>query len=144
ALAMTTLAKNIFARLEQLPLRDMEALQLRGLVVVAPHPDDESLGCGGLIAAARAHAIPVSIIVLSDGAASHPNSRAFPTERLRALREEEIKAAAAELGVADEHVLCLRLPDGSVPKTGAGATRAVATIVDTVKRIGANLVTVTW
>jgi LmbE family N-acetylglucosaminyl deacetylase len=143
-LSVTRLARDVLARLEQLPLRDLEALQLRGLVVVAPHPDDESLGCGGLIAAARAQDIPVRIVVLSDGAASHPNSRAFPPERLRALREEEIKAAAAELGVAGEHVLCLRLPDGSVPRTGADASRAVAAIVDILKRIGANLMTVTW
>jgi LmbE family N-acetylglucosaminyl deacetylase len=138
------LAREILAHLEQLPLRDAEMLQARGLVVVAPHPDDESLGCGGLIAAVRARSIPVRIVVLSDGAASHPNSRTFPSWRLRALREEEVKAAAAELGVADEHVQCLRLPDGSVPMSGPDAALAVDAIVAAAKGIGANLMMVTW
>jgi len=138
------LARDIFAHLEQLPLRDLQALQLRGLVVVAPHPDDESLGCGGLIAAARSRAIPVRIIVLSDGAGSHPNSSAFPPARLRALREEEVKAAAASLGVAAEHVLCLGLPDRCVPTKGTKAAATIDLIVAAAKSICANLMTVTW
>lgn len=43
------------------------------LVVVAPHPDDEVLGCGGLIAAARAAGVPVLIIALTDGEQAYPD-----------------------------------------------------------------------
>lgn len=43
------------------------------LVVVAPHPDDEVLGCGGLIAAARAAGMPVLIIALTDGEQAYPD-----------------------------------------------------------------------
>ena len=52
--------------------------------VFAPHPDDESLGCGGAIALLRNFELPVNIIVMSDGTLSHPNSRKFPPAALRA------------------------------------------------------------
>ena len=71
-------------------LRLEELTRGRGLVVVAPHADDESLGCGGLIAAACAQGATVRIVLLSDGTGSHPNSRRYPAERLRALREAEL------------------------------------------------------
>ena len=38
-----------------------------GALVLAPHPDDESLGCGGLIAACAAEGRPVRVVVVSDG-----------------------------------------------------------------------------
>ncbi|MFZ1431665.1 MAG: PIG-L family deacetylase [Geminicoccaceae bacterium] len=71
----------------------------RGVVVVAPHPDDESLGCGGLIAACCAHGIEVRLLVLSDGTGSHPNSRRYPADRLRDLREAELEQATSILGL---------------------------------------------
>jgi hypothetical protein len=79
------------------------------------------LGCGGLIAAARAHNIPVEIIVVSDGVGSHPNSRSYPPPRLRSVREQEAIVAAAELGVSDASVKFLRMSDKSMPSTGPQA-----------------------
>ncbi len=48
-------------------------------VVVAPHPDDETLGCGVLIAAKRRLGAEVAVVFLTDGAASHPQ---FGSDRL--------------------------------------------------------------
>lgn len=70
-----------------------------GFLILAPHSDDESIGCGGLIAESVARDRPVRVVVLSDGAASHPNSATFPPPRLAALRMEETRAAVAELGL---------------------------------------------
>jgi LmbE family N-acetylglucosaminyl deacetylase len=96
----------------------LEPLEALGRVaIVAPHPDDESLGCGGLIARLAALGRPPLVIVVSDGTGSHPNSRSFPAERLRALREEETRAAVAALGLPlPPHFL--RLRDTAVPHPG--------------------------
>ena len=79
------------------PLR--EQLEDRPFIVVAPHPDDESLACGGLIADACRQGLRGKVVIVSDGAGSHPNSKAYPPDRLRSLREEEARRAAAELGL---------------------------------------------
>ncbi len=89
-------ADAFLAAAEALPVRAFEDLvPAGGIVVVAPHPDDESLGCGGLIAEACARGIPVRLVVVSDGTGSHPNSKTHPPERLRLLRESETLAAVA-------------------------------------------------
>jgi LmbE family N-acetylglucosaminyl deacetylase len=90
------------------PLRQM--LEDRPFIVVAPHPDDESLACGGLIADACRQGLPGKVVIVSDGAGSHPNSKAYPPDRLMALRKEEAKRAGSELGLKPEDMLFLNLP----------------------------------
>src|SRR5262249_16895247 len=86
------------------PLLDPAELPRR-LLVVAPHPDDEVWGCGGLLALHVARGGQVRVLVLTDGASgSGPE--------LAARRERESRAAGAELGVAD-HVF-LGLADGNL------------------------------
>ena len=113
-------------------------LQLIGsALVVAPHPDDESLGCGGTIARLRAMGHSVHTLFVSDGTLSHPNSRAYPAPRLRDLREKEARSALQILGVADEACTFMRLPDRHVPlphEPGfAEAVAVVAALIDQLK-----------
>ena len=101
-----------------------------GALVVAPHPDDESLGCGGLLAACAEAGRPARVVVVSDGAGSHPNSRAWPRERLVAQRQAEARAAIGELGLDPARDLnFLGLPDTAVPLAGAGFAAAVAALL---------------
>ncbi|MGB3293925.1 MAG: PIG-L deacetylase family protein [Phormidesmis sp.] len=106
--------------IESLPLRAANEVFSDGdrVVVVAPHPDDETLGCGGAIALLQQRAIPVHILVVSDGTQSHPHSTLYPATKLRALREKETCAAAQTLGLSPTAVTFLRWPDTAVPHPG--------------------------
>jgi len=83
------------------------------LVVVAPHPDDEILACGGLLQLLPAGASAV-LVAVTDGEASHPGSSDWPRERLRATRPQETLAALACLGVQAPDLLRIGIADGGV------------------------------
>ncbi len=138
-------AAAFLAAAEQLPfatIRDMT--RGGGLVVVAPHPDDESLGCGGLIAEAVVQSVAVRLVVVSDGVGSHAGSKLYPPLRLRALREAETIAAAAALGLSADCITFLRLPDTAVPTSGPEAERARAAIAGVARDCAAGAICVTW
>ena len=101
-----------------------------GALVVAPHPDDESLGCGGLLAACAAGGWKARVVVLSDGAKSHPSSPTWPAPRLVARRQAEARAAVAALGLDPARdIAFLGLPDTAVPSPGQpGFAAAVAAL----------------
>ena len=65
---------------------------VRRLVVVSAHPDDESLGAGGLIASATAAGVDVHLVCASDGDGSHPRSPTHRPEVLAARRVDEYAA----------------------------------------------------
>ena len=83
------------------------------VVVLAAHPDDETLGAGGLIATAAAAGLDVEIAVVTAGEHSHPNSTTHPPAVLAKLREAELRAAVHELAPTGALTL-LDLEDGHV------------------------------
>lgn len=95
------------------------------VLVIAPHPDDEVLGCGGLIARALQSGQGVSVLFLTDGSASHPGHPALDATSLAALRRREAREAAAVLGLAADRLAFLDLPDGTLPHLSS-TTRATA------------------
>jgi len=86
--------------------------------VLAPHPDDEALGCGGLIALLRRCGQPVQALLVSDGSQSHPRSRQYDAAARAKLRDAEWQQALACLGVARADLHRLGWPDGQVPAPG--------------------------
>ncbi|WP_310488614.1 PIG-L family deacetylase [Chamaesiphon sp. VAR_69_metabat_338] len=110
----------LLARPETLPLLDLSAVSRQRAVVVAPHPDDETLGCGGAIALMCAKGYDVKVAIVSDGTGSHPNSQTYLAPALRSLRELETLAALKILGIEDRsRVTFLGLQDGAVPTLAA-------------------------
>ncbi|TSH94857.1 PIG-L family deacetylase [Verticiella sediminum] len=69
------------------------------LLVVAPHPDDEVLGAGGLMRAARAADREVRVVAVTDGQASHRGSTLWSPAELAAERLAESRRALAHLGI---------------------------------------------
>ncbi|MFD6398907.1 PIG-L deacetylase family protein [Nocardia sp. NPDC060249] len=92
----------------------------RHLVVVAPHPDDEVLGAGGLIARLRSADIPVTLIAVTDGEASHPGSPTHTPGELAALRIQESHNAAYELAIGAP--MRLGMSDGGIAEQEAELT----------------------
>ena len=116
------------------------------ILVVAPHPDDESIGCGGLIAMLRERDVAVSVVLVSDGTMSHPNSIAWPSTRRRALRVQEMRSALAVLGVEETGALHeLGFPDGQVPgPDSAGFDGASFALLERLAASGASVAVAPW
>jgi LmbE family N-acetylglucosaminyl deacetylase len=120
-------ASDVIVAMEELPDADIDTI-LGGErpLILAPHADDESLGCGGLIAACCERGLPPVVAILTDGAASHPGSRQYPPERLRQLRAEEARQAVARLGLPSENLVFFDYPDTGLPSSGAVSERVAA------------------
>lgn len=88
-------------------------------IVIAPHPDDEALGCGGLIALKRQLGAKVSIILLTDGEASHQNCCSTPRAKIASIRRELAVAAGAELGLLRSDFYMFGCADGAIPGKNA-------------------------
>ena len=114
-------------------------------MVIAPHPDDESLGCGGTIALLKNAGEEVYIVFVSDGSMSHPNSKKYPAEQLVQLREEEALAAAKALDVAEENCIFLKLKDAFVPALySVDFSFAVNIMADVIKSINPANIILPW
>ena len=114
-------------------------------LVIAPHPDDESLGCGGTIALLRARGFAVHVLFVSDGTMSHPNSPTYPADRLRQLRESEALAALRILNVPPENALFTRQKDTRVATPNSPAfADAVAFMLNVLIDVNPMTVLVPW
>jgi LmbE family N-acetylglucosaminyl deacetylase len=89
----------------------------KSTVIVAPHPDDETLAAGGLIATQRSRRIPVTLLAVTDGEAAYPDV----PDLGRTRRREQARAAEA-LGVARDAVMCFELRDSAVAESEAALT----------------------
>ncbi|MBV4484844.1 PIG-L family deacetylase [Pseudomonas sp. SWRI153] len=97
-------------RLIELPAIDVLSLVPPGsrAVIVAPHPDDEVLGCGGIMQLLAAAGRALQLVSVTDGSASHPGSRRWPVERLSVVRPQESAEALRRLGLPMHSLKWLR------------------------------------
>lgn len=118
------------------PLFNRERLSedMGNLLVLAPHPDDESLGCGGLIALLIEAGSKVSVIFVTSGSASH-TSETFPPNILSKIRESEAVRACSDLGVFLPDLHFLRAPDS---KLSGLDENGISALVDEISRILEN------
>ncbi|MEA2484472.1 MAG: hypothetical protein QOC55_2419, partial [Thermoleophilaceae bacterium] len=98
----------------------------RPLLVVAPHPDDETIGCAVLMARRADAGLPVTVVVVSDGETSH-RSALLPPDELAARRREESRTACGLLGVGD--VRFLGFGEQALREEPGGLVSELATLV---------------
>ena len=141
-----TAAPSLLLAPERVPLRPPESVREWGSVlVVAPHPDDESLGCGGLLALLAAAGRAPQVAFVTDGAQSHPTSPSYPPARLRAVREAEAVDALARLGLPQSAAHFLRHPDCGLPTPGTDAfTQAAGDAAALIRRLRPDTLLVAW
>lgn len=83
----------------------------RRLVVVAAHPDDETLGAGGALAVANRAGVGLVLVVASDGEAAYPGLGPERRRQLGRVRRAELHAVLRGRGLGDVPVHWLGLPD---------------------------------
>lgn len=93
------------------------------VVVLAPHPDDEAIGCGGQLALEARSGVRTVVVFLTSGGAY---ADGVPSDA-SARREAEAGQAADVLGVAATHFL--GYPDSALRSVTQSAARAVAALV---------------
>lgn len=96
------------------PVLDLDDLASRPVVVLAAHPDDETLALGGLLAQLAMRHTDVRLVWATDGEASHPDSRSPTATRMAETRRAEADAAMDQLGLGGVPRTRLGLPDGGL------------------------------
>jgi LmbE family N-acetylglucosaminyl deacetylase len=95
------------------------------LVVISPHPDDETLGAGALIASHCDRGGRATIIAVTDGENAYEN---FPG--LAAIRIREQEEAVQRLGGANAKLVRLNLTDSGVSDREEELTEALSGCVN--------------
>ena len=95
------------------------------VIVIAPHPDDESIGCGGATCLHAARGDRVGAVFLTSGEAGLKH---LPPDEAWRVREREAEAAAAVLGTA--WLAFLRMPDWTLGAHTAAAAAALRPLLD--------------
>lgn len=107
------------------------------ILVLAPHPDAETLGCGALLAACFAER-DAAVVCVTDGRRSHRHSADWPGPLLAALRLSEARDAVARLGGGADDLISLGFEDGRAPMNGPDFDVAVETVIRLCEARGAE------
>ncbi|GBC62218.1 PIG-L family deacetylase [Desulfonema ishimotonii] len=116
----------------RLPVREISG---RSALIVAPHPDDETFGAGGLIALKRTAGVSVRVLFLTGGEASHTACCNTDRELIRSVRRQQASAASVPLGLSPDDLIWSDFQDGNIPHEGsAGFEHAVAGMSEVILR----------
>jgi LmbE family N-acetylglucosaminyl deacetylase len=101
-------------------------------IVFAPHPDDETLGCGGTIARRMSEGYKVFVVILTDG--RHVFSKTLnvtsPTpEEIKQIRKEEVTEAVSVLGVPKSNLFFFDFEDYTLAEHEKEAEEAVTAFI---------------
>ncbi len=94
-----------------------------------PAPDDEILGCGGLLCQLGELGRRLALVAVTDGDGSHPQSTLWPATRLRNTRPLETREALRRLHLERATVTRLAIPDGQVSEQEAALQQRLVEIL---------------
>jgi LmbE family N-acetylglucosaminyl deacetylase len=126
-------------RIRSVARDETDAVTRRSALVLAPHPDDETLGCGAVILRKVAAGTPVTVVVVADGRHSHRSEYLTP-EGVGALRHAEMVEVARRLGLASHSLRQLGFEDRTL--TGL-EDELVETVADLIAELNPEEVYVT-
>ena len=96
------------------------------LLVLAPHPDDETLGCGATVIRTVLRGGDVLVLAATDGRSAQPEA---DPKVMAATRRGELAAATKVLGLSPEQVRILDFPDGELSRHEEPLTDSLAALV---------------
>jgi LmbE family N-acetylglucosaminyl deacetylase len=108
---------------------DTDGVAKRSALVLAPHPDDETLGCGATILRKVAAGTPVTVVVVADGRHSH-RSEHITAEGLGAMRRAEMVEAGRRLGLPTDALRQFGYEDRTLPEHEDELVPRIADLVD--------------
>ena len=121
---------NSAPQLDNIPVINTQSLVPPGAraVVIAPHPGDEVVTCGGLLQLLSAMGHPLQLISVTDGSASHPGSQQWSEKRLSVFRSQESVEALRRLGLPMHSLKWIRggFTDNALAEHEQALTRFIA------------------
>lgn len=103
-------------------------------IVFAPHPDDETLGCGGTIARRISEGYNVFVVILTDGRHAFSkmlNITSNPSpEEIKKIREEEVTEAVSVLGVPQSNLFFFDFEDSTLAEHEKEVEQAVTAFIE--------------
>lgn len=127
---------EFFARRE---LATFDPTAVRRVVVLAAHPDDETLGVGGTVQLLHEAGAEVTVVVATDGEAAFPALDRPARAGLGARRRDEMRAAMRKLGGEGLEPVFLGLPDSGLAECEARLTDRLTGLLR-----GADCVLLPW
>ncbi len=99
----------------------------QGLTVIAPHPDDETLGMGATVAMLCAAGVDVQVVTVSDGGAAYPGRSEAGRAELEGVRRAEVRRSMGLLGASEP--ITLGMPDGELAHHEQWLTERIAALL---------------
>jgi LmbE family N-acetylglucosaminyl deacetylase len=104
------------------------------VIVFSPHPDDETLGCGGTIIKLLREGYRIKVVIMTDGSHSHStvlkiNNDPSPGE-LAIIRKQEVLNATKVLGLSSNDITFLDFEDGSLQVNIDNASKLITDYLD--------------
>ena len=107
------IARKLLHNLIRLHASDMKEDEIKASALIfAPHPDDETLGCGGLLLKKVASKSRIRIVIMTDGGSSHQHL--ITSDKLAAIRRQEAIDAVSSLGISQENLFFFNFSDGKL------------------------------